>query len=69
MLKLVGHGHIFKVRISLTVAIFFGICDAIERNVCPTFEDYDTLKNNTNCWYDFTAEFDTVSIPFSVMLN
>ena len=31
-------------------------------NVCPTFEDYYTIKNNSRCWYDFSAEFDCVSL-------
>ncbi|KAK9870871.1 hypothetical protein WA026_009829 [Henosepilachna vigintioctopunctata] len=33
-----------------------------ERNVCPTFEDYYTVKNNTNCWYDVAAEHDAQTI-------
>ncbi|CAG9762366.1 unnamed protein product [Ceutorhynchus assimilis] len=28
-----------------------------ENNVCPTFEDYYTIKNNSNCWYDLGADF------------
>nr|XP_015834988.1 PREDICTED: lipase 3-like [Tribolium castaneum] len=35
-------------------------------NVCPTFEDYYTMRNNSNCWYDFTAEFD---VPTVIRLN
>lgn len=32
-----------------------------DNNVCPTFEDYYTVKNNSNCWYDFSADYDVVS--------
>lgn len=35
------------------------LCQA--NNVCPTFKDYYTLQNNSNCWYDLTAAFDAVS--------
>ncbi|KAJ3659191.1 hypothetical protein Zmor_010893 [Zophobas morio] len=35
-------------------------------NVCPTFEDYYTIKNNSRCWYDFSAEFDC---PTVIRLN
>ncbi|XP_066145567.1 uncharacterized protein [Euwallacea fornicatus] len=26
-------------------------------NVCPTFDDYYTIKNNSNCWYDLSADY------------
>lgn len=32
-----------------------------ENNVCPTFDDYYTIKNNSNCWYDPSAEYVAVS--------
>ncbi|KAJ3659192.1 hypothetical protein Zmor_010894 [Zophobas morio] len=35
-------------------------------NVCPTFQDYYTIRNNSRCWYDFSAEFDT---PTVIKLN
>ncbi|KAH1022243.1 hypothetical protein HUJ04_011667 [Dendroctonus ponderosae] len=28
-----------------------------KNNVCPTFEDYYTIKNNSNCWYDLGADY------------
>lgn len=33
-----------------------------ENNVCPTFDDYYTVKNNSRCWYDPSAEYVAVSI-------
>ncbi|XP_044748641.1 lipase 3-like [Coccinella septempunctata] len=27
-----------------------------ENNVCPSLWDYPTMKDNSNCWYDFAAE-------------
>ncbi|XP_076274567.1 lipase member K-like isoform X1 [Rhynchophorus ferrugineus] len=26
-------------------------------NVCPTYDDYYTIKNNSKCWYDLGAEY------------
>ncbi|CAH1371140.1 hypothetical protein MTP99_012629 [Tenebrio molitor] len=37
-----------------------------DNNVCPTFEDYYTVKNNSNCWYDFSADYD---VPSVIRLN
>ncbi|KAH1028818.1 hypothetical protein HUJ05_002147 [Dendroctonus ponderosae] len=31
--------------------------DMEKNNVCPTFEDYYTIKNNSNCWYDLGADY------------
>lgn len=35
-----------------------------ENNVCPTFKDYYTIKNNSRCWYDLSAEYDAVTILY-----
>lgn len=32
-----------------------------KNNVCPTYEDYYTIANNSKCWYDLAAENDVVS--------
>ncbi|XP_030745627.1 lipase member K-like [Sitophilus oryzae] len=34
-----------------------GGVDAQANNVCPTFDDYYTMQNNTNCWYDLGADY------------
>lgn len=33
-----------------------------ENNVCPTFKDYYTIKENPHCWYDVAAEKTAVCI-------
>lgn len=30
-------------------------------NVCPSYEDYYTVRENPNCWYDFAADSNVVS--------
>ncbi|CAG9853867.1 unnamed protein product [Phyllotreta striolata] len=42
--------------------LFFGSASGQENNVCPTFKDYYTMKNNSNCWYDLAAEFSAPEI-------
>ncbi|EFA01688.2 Lipase 3-like Protein [Tribolium castaneum] len=27
-----------------------------DNNVCPSYRDYITMKNNSNCWYNFAAD-------------
>ncbi|XP_057662523.1 lipase member K-like [Diorhabda carinulata] len=38
------------------------IAYANDNNVCPTFKDYYTMKNNSNCWYDLAAEYSAPEI-------
>lgn len=47
----------------LTVLVFsVAIVNAQRKNnVCPTFNDYYTISNNSRCWYDLAAEYDVVS--------
>ncbi|KAG5875195.1 hypothetical protein JTB14_029369 [Gonioctena quinquepunctata] len=33
-----------------------------ENNVCPTFNDYYTMRNNSRCWYDLAAEYSAPEI-------
>lgn len=40
-----------------------------ENNVCPTFDDYYTIKNNSRCWYDPSAEYVAVSFVLSMILE
>lgn len=35
---------------------------AMENNVCPTFEDYRTMRENSRCWYNFAADSTAVSV-------
>ncbi|XP_018561404.1 lipase member K-like [Anoplophora glabripennis] len=44
---------------SVSLVIFCVFCTVLgqENNVCPTFKDYYTIKNNSNCWYDLAAEY------------
>lgn len=37
-----------------------------ENNVCPTFEDYYTVRNNSRCWYDLAAEYNVVG---NILIN
>ncbi|XP_045479565.1 lipase member K-like [Harmonia axyridis] len=62
MISAVRRISYWNVLILIVVLNFVLFCGAQENNVCPTFKDYYTIKNNSNCWYDFTAEFDTRTI-------
>lgn len=35
---------------------------AQDNNVCPSYRDYDTIKTNKKCWYDFAADSKAVSL-------
>ncbi|KAL3265458.1 hypothetical protein HHI36_009662 [Cryptolaemus montrouzieri] len=39
-----------------TICLFRTIHAEFENNVCPSLWDYPSMKENTNCWYDFAAE-------------
>ncbi|KAJ8915893.1 hypothetical protein NQ315_015506, partial [Exocentrus adspersus] len=49
----------------LVILSVFNAVLSQENNVCPTFEDYYTLKNNSNCWYDAGAEY---NVPDTIKL-
>ncbi|KAF2882050.1 hypothetical protein ILUMI_24122 [Ignelater luminosus] len=38
------------------------VCSKMQNNVCLTYKDYYTIKNNSNCWYDFSADSNAVEI-------
>ncbi|CAH1159898.1 unnamed protein product [Phaedon cochleariae] len=44
------------------IVIFSNAAIAQENNVCPTFKDYHTIKNNSRCWYDLAVEFNAPEI-------
>lgn len=46
--------------------IFLKIVYGQQNNVCPTFHDYYTIKNNSNCWYDLAADYSAVSIEIDL---
>ncbi|KAJ8978805.1 hypothetical protein NQ317_014275 [Molorchus minor] len=50
------------VSVLLLISCAFSAVLGQENNVCPTFEDYYTIKDNSHCWYDLTAEFTTPEI-------
>lgn len=33
-----------------------------DNNVCPTYRDYVTMRNNSNCWYNYAADLKVVSL-------
>lgn len=52
--------------IHLLILVFIPNFLCQENNVCPTFEDYYTIKNNSNCWYDLTAQYSAVSLEINL---
>lgn len=47
----------YLLEVSTIVYLFCLISAArCENNVCPTFKDYYTIKDNPRCEYDFLAE-------------
>ncbi|KAF2898467.1 hypothetical protein ILUMI_07707 [Ignelater luminosus] len=36
--------------------------ECVSNNICPTYDDYYTVKDNPNCWYDFTADSNATEI-------
>ncbi|KAK9870872.1 hypothetical protein WA026_009830 [Henosepilachna vigintioctopunctata] len=45
-----------KKRLSIVFCLLKCIAAEFENNVCPSLWDYPTMKDNSNCWYDFAAE-------------
>lgn len=45
----------------LLLIIFIKSAYLQKNNVCPSYEDYYTIANNSKCWYDLAAENDVVS--------
>nr|XP_023019896.1 lysosomal acid lipase/cholesteryl ester hydrolase-like [Leptinotarsa decemlineata] len=45
-----------------SVVFVFSSVISQENNVCPTFKDYYTIKNNSRCWYDLAAEYSAPEI-------
>lgn len=53
----------FHVRAEQDVAV---VASNHSNNVCPTFEDYHTVKDNPRCWYNFAADSSTVSLDLFI---
>lgn len=43
--------------------------NCVSNNVCPTFSDYYTIRENENCWYNFIANSSAVSQYFILCLS